>query len=46
MDAKDLFLAQHAAVQSVAVGGNPASARSARSRGSATSRCACGRART
>src|SRR5256712_9110358 len=26
MDAKDLFLAQHAAVQSVAVGGNPASA--------------------
>jgi DinB family protein len=26
MDAKDLFLAQHAAVQSLAVGGNPASA--------------------
>src|SRR5438034_10091711 len=26
MDAKDLFLTQHAAVQSVAVGGNPASA--------------------
>jgi len=26
MDARDLFLAQHAAVQSVAVGGNPASA--------------------
>src|SRR5919206_4677208 len=26
MDAKELFLAQHAAVQSLAVGGNPASA--------------------
>ena len=46
MDARDLFLDQHAVAHTAAVGGNKMSAAERRWAASPTSRCACARART